>query len=352
MAIRSLSNSEIETALTCWAKWDFQYGGHLAGSTLKQKIVPVILSRGRAWGAAMQAYHGGMSRPEVEFYVRNALTRDQLDAREKGVLLPQEMLDGQHVELMAMFHHYAQRRPETYQGMQKIEQEINVPIPSRTSALRNDGGYSNRYHFQAFLDWSAVDPLPGVVGEWIIETKLRSELHSLQVLERSTQLRWYAWAYWQATGRMPAGVIVDTWLALIPKVPRVLVNGKLSHSKDQVTTSELYLEACRTMAEDPDPALVSAFNSRVWGQQAIIAFTPEEIREAGQELVGAAQLIRNLDNGEFKPIRHASPRTCNACRYKGICSNPMDTYAVEADFVRDTPKRLKPPRKKEVANAG
>lgn len=351
MAMRLLSNSEIDTALTCWAKWDFQYGGHLAGSTLKQKIVPAILSRGGAWGAAMQSYHSGGTYAEVEFHVRNSLMADQMEAQERGVMLPERMLEEQQVEVMALVGHYAQRHPERFSGLQKIEHHLLVPIPSRTGMKR-----SSRYAFEGYLDWSAIDPLPLLTGEWIIETKLRGELHSMSVLERSTQLRWYAWAYWQVTGRMPAGIIVDTWLALVPKPPRMVQGRKkgqgmvLSTAKDQITTPEMYQAACFQLDVEPDKDLVTALNERVWGSRAIIGFTPDELKRAGRELVSAGQLIRDLDSGLLLPIRHATPRTCNACRYKKICTNPMDTLAVEAEFVRGTPKRLLPPRKKEVVD--
>lgn len=361
MAVRTLSNSEISTALTCWAQWDFQYGGHLAGSTLRHKIVPAILSRGAAWGAAMQSYHSGESPELVRFHVRNSLMADQIKAEKHGVLLPERMLDEQEAEVMALVGHYAMRNPERYQGLQRIEQHLKVPIPARVASEPRSGfgrhksraGYSNKYAFEGYLDWSAIDPLPLLTGEWIIETKLRGELHQMSVLERSTQLRWYAWAYWQTTGRMPAGVIVDTWLAIVPNPPRMVQGRKkdsgmvLSTAKDQVTTPELYLAACLQCDVEPDKDLLTALRERVWGSRAIIAFTPDELERAGRELVSAGQLIRDLDSGVLLPIRHAIPRNCNGCRFKRICTNPNDKFAIDAEFVRGTPKRLLPPRKEE-----
>ena len=56
-APRLLSHTEIDTALTCFARWDFAYGGHLAGATLKPREIAPVLSDGRAWGNAVAAYH-------------------------------------------------------------------------------------------------------------------------------------------------------------------------------------------------------------------------------------------------------------------------------------------------------
>ena len=56
---RQLSFTEIQTALTCEGRHAFQYTGRLTGGeTLKRKQIAVELSNGRAWGAAVAAWHG------------------------------------------------------------------------------------------------------------------------------------------------------------------------------------------------------------------------------------------------------------------------------------------------------
>src|SRR5690349_16333938 len=65
MTARVLSHTEIEKAMTCWAQWDFAYGGHRVGATLKPRVLAHPLGRGRAWGAAVAAWHAhdGMFAP-------------------------------------------------------------------------------------------------------------------------------------------------------------------------------------------------------------------------------------------------------------------------------------------------
>ena len=137
-----------------------------------------------------------------------------------------------------------------------------MPIPSRTG-LRG----SNRYRFLG-----KVDGLSEGGGVRIVEFKLRDRLTPLWLLVTSRQLRWYAWAYQQATGTRVDGVIVEERLKVAPKPPRILINGKPSHSKDQHTTPELYRAVCQELGVEPDPDTELSFAQRIWGQRQPITF--------------------------------------------------------------------------------
>jgi len=92
---------------------------------------------------------------------------------------------------------------------------------------------------------------------------------------------------------------------------------------------------------------VTVLGQRQWGQRVSVMFGPEELDAAGEELVSAAKLIRDLDRGELTPIRNAHKLRCNGCRFRSICADPTDEATVDEEFERTVPKRLRDPEKKE-----
>lgn len=352
MSSRMLSNSEISTALECFAKWDFKYGGRLAGSTLKTKGVTTILSRGSAWGAGLAAYHAGGDIDVVRFHFRTSLMKDYLRAANVGLPIPEEILDAQQLELEQLFYHYRDVRPRL-NNLTWLEEEMTVPLYGAKS------NRSNKYQFLAKIDGFSINPTFLLDGEWIVEFKLRSALHEVSVLERSTQNKWYAWTYWMKTGRLPAGIIIDTWLATVPSLPRMVKAKRkgegnaeglvLSEAKDQVTRLDWYLAACKREGVQPKREVEDALMGRVWGQFAPIAYARHELVQAGEELVTARRVIHALDTGLYVPVRNAGPRVCSSCRFNKVCSNPGDASYVDTLFERGTPKRLLPPRERSAS---
>jgi hypothetical protein len=332
---RLLSWTEIDTAMTCWAKWDFAYGGRLAGTTLKPKELAPILSEGRAWGAAVATWHQHADSVIAPWYAHEAL-RDSLDAdeavmREAGVPTPLMTRVEMENRLSAMLDHYAETT-EPLRGLKRLEGEIVVKLPSR-------GGQrsSSLYGFQCFLDGFTNED-----GErWLVEFKLRSRLTEPTLLERQRQPRWYAWAEARSGKKQPLGVIVDERLNDVPKDPRVLKSGKPSHAKDQMTTPEAYAHVCHAAGELPHLDVVQALRQRQWQQRFPLMFRPGELAEAGQELVSAARLIRDLDSGVLTPIRNAKRATCSFCKFRDICTEPTDAIVVDTLFERTEPKRLR-----------
>ena len=81
----------------------------------------------------------------------------------------------------------------------------------------------------------------------------------------------------------------------------------------------------------------------MWQLQAVVYFTPNDLKEAGQELVSAAQLIRDLDCGRRYPVRIGLPHVCRSCRFEPICQHPEDRLFVDSIFERTQPKRLREP---------
>lgn len=342
---RVLSFTEIDAALACWARWDFAYGGRLAGTTLKPKGTAPILSEGRAWGAAVAAWHQNAGKLTALWEAHQALTEslnaDMIQMEEAGFRPDvDEMLD-MEIKLGAMLDHYAAHAVPIV-GLERLEEEIVVPIPSRSGTGRG----STRYRFLA-----KIDGFTDASGQrWVVEFKLRTRLTDPELLERQRQPLWYAWAKTRQGGPPIMGVIVDERLNEVPKLPKIVnarrkgegIDGKVpSHKKDQVTTSEEYRELCHEFGELPRPDVVEALDRRIWQQRFPLVYRPSEMDTAGHELVSAAKLIRDLDSGELAPIRNAKRANCGYCKFSAICANPTDDLYVETLFNRSTPKRLK-----------
>lgn len=350
---RLLSFTEVSTAMTCFASWDFAYGGRLAGSTLKAKGIAPILSDGKAWGAAVAAWHANsgtlLAKWAAHAELRRSLDTDEAFMREQGwPVSPEDRLQTEANLIEILDHYMASSEP--LPNLVKLEGEIVVPVPSR-SGVRS----STRYRFQCFLDGATDD----AAGQWIVEFKLRGGLTPVPLLMKQRQPRWYAWAYQKAYGHAPAGVWVDERLKEAPKPPRTLkerkkgdgIDGRIpSHAKDQLTTPEAYVDLCHEHGVEPEWSTVEHLRSRLWQQRVPILLRKDELTDAGNELRDAAKLIRDLDSGDLMPIRNASRAHCGGCKYRDICAEPTDELFIDTLFERTIPKRLREPRAgKEVA---
>jgi hypothetical protein len=300
--------------------------------------VAAILRDGRAWGAGVAAFHQATDNLLAMWdgleAMRVSVDEDLAFMAEAGVLtdeaLEQRGATLQRLEML--LRHYAQLA-EPLANLTRLEDEIVVPIPSRTGSGRG----STKYQYGAKIDGFTVDHND---DEWLVEFKLRGRLHPRWVIELLRQYRWYAWARQRESGRRVVGILVDERWNEVPRPPKVLKNGAVSSDQRQITTVPLYLEACRERGQDPDPEFVMTLGQRIWQQRVPVMFRPGELEEAGRELVSAAIDIRDLDNGTKWPTRNASERTCNGCRYKRICNDPHGQL-VDDLFLRTPPKRLR-----------
>jgi hypothetical protein len=339
---RSLSYTEATTAFTCFAQHDYRYEGRLAGDCLRPRQVAAALSDGRAWGAAVAAWHA--SRAPFDLFVDGSAAaarwaaheaaRASFDATQTWDL---ERLVEHEDRVGAMLDHYM-HTAEKLTSLTRLEGEFDVPIPSRTGRRA-----SNRFRFTGFLDGFTVDEHE---HEWLVEFKLRRQLQRAELIQLSRQVHWYAWARQAETGRAVVGVIVDERLNEAPKPARIVKGRKSgqvapSHAKDQMTTAESYIAVCQELGEDAHEDTIAALGARQWQKRTPIMFGPGELEEAGQELVSAARLIAMLDAGELHPVRNASAAHCNGCDFRPICSNPHDALYVDTLFERVPPKRLR-----------
>lgn len=340
---RLLSYSEVSRALDCWAAWDFAYGDTLAGSSLEPKQTAPILSQGRAWGAAVQAWHSNAGDVRAGDVAVDALCEslDQDAAKQKPLgIYRHDEHEAMRDRLLSVFTHYA-NTAEPFAIEPSVEFELNVPIPSRTGKRP-----SSRYRLLAFIDgWERDDDGRGV---WLHEFKLRGTLTPVALIQMSRQVRWYAWAWERWFDQPVYGIKVHERWNEAPR-PARLVQGRKkgedkvpSHAKDQLTTADAYLAACEEHDVTFDPDTLAMLKQRRWQQSTTLILRESEKVEAGTELVTAARLIHQLDSGALYPLRNVKRSNCNGCRFREICPAP-DEALVDEFFSRVPPKRERPP---------
>lgn len=369
---RLISFTEASNLLTCEAQWDFNYGGFLAGDCLKPRAVPTRLQEGSAWGAAVAAFHA--AKEDKLFDAIAAMAKSLDDEAEK--LKRKGVYDAEaHLaiaaKLRALLVQYAEEeetRDVPLEGLGRLEQELVVPLPSRSGK-----GDSNRYFMQVFFD-GVYEDADGLF--WLVEFKLRESLSALELITRGRQIRYYAWAYEREHGKPIAGVIVDERLNAQPKPPKI-VNSKKgvgievevdvldketkeptgekktvwkapSTDKAQLTTPDLYVQACEDYGVDVDEEMVAALGDRQWSARHRIFLTPREIAESGTELVSLGRQVAAVDSGEVYPVRNVKPQNCSGCRFREICNDPHDHELVDSLFDRRPPKRDRKPEEEVV----
>lgn len=347
MSTRLISFSEVSTLLRCPAQWDFRYGSTLAGTSLKEKHVAPRLSAGRAWGAAIAAWHCNTGHLDAGLQAIEAMDESLAEDAEQMIefgVWDEEAHHQVREHLLRLLVHELDVVEQI--PMHSVEDELRVAIPSRTGQRS-----SNRYAFHGFIDAYETDQ-DGAT--WLNEFKLRGSLHPVELIQRSRQLRWYAWAFQRQYGLAVAGVYVNERLDEPPKLPRLVKTGRKdgslrpSDAIDQMTTADAYQDVCAEYDREPNQATVAALAARRWGQRVPIIFRPGELEEAGHELVGAARLIAEHESGVY-PIRNPSRATCGYCAFREICEDPSNGH-VEALFARVPPKAEREPLPEGVAS--
>lgn len=333
--IRPISHTEASAALDCQAKHAFAYTGQLTGGTaLKPKSTAPILREGRAWGAAVAAWHssdGDTERARAALEIQ--LSLDAADQEQAGVYDPDE-----HATLTTHLHGLLDDYVLNAEliRLDRLERELLVAIPSRTG--RAD---SNRYRLQAYIDGVHTDADD---RDWIVEFKLRRKLTPFELIAKLRQIRWYAWAWRKETGREIAGVIVEERLNAVPKPVAFKQDGL--PSKVQSCRPDAYVAAFDDLDLDPDPDIVAKLQAKEWCKRHPLVLSTAELDEAGRQLASVGSLIQQLDTGALFPIRNPSPLRCPGCAFRDVCGgNEGDTELVEALFERRPPKHE---RKEEV----
>ena len=359
-AVRSLSFTEIQAAITCPARWDFAYGGRLAGSALRRRAHATILSDGKAWGAAVAAWHAHQGHETLESaydpttgrYVAHAALRgayaaDVIEQQTAGAIVDVGHEFDRIDRLGEILDHYMTTAGKL-ENLTLLEGRFEVPLLSRGGIHR-----STKYRLEGYLDGFTVDE-DG--GEWIVEFKLRQSLTPRKFLTLSRQHLWYAWARQALTKRPVIGVICDERLNDAPKAAKAVILSKRktgttyrpSGDLDEMTTAESYLALCDELGAIPKNHYekIRGVAGAPLATAGADPVPPRRARGGGSELVSAGRLIADLERGDRYPIRNGQRLICQGCRYNDICPNPQDTFYVDTLFERTLPKRE---REKEAA---
>lgn len=372
--IRAISYTEGSTLLTCQAQWDFNYGGYLAGATLRPKAVPIRLQEGSGWGAAVAAFHAAADdKLDAGIVAMTTALDKEAEKLKKAGFYDADAHRAMASKLRALLEQYAAEEDDRQfplAGLHDLEQELLVPLPSRSGK-----GDSSRYRLQVFFDGVLTD---AEGRTWLVEFKLRESLSPLELIANSRQIRYYAWAWQRETGQPVTGVIVDERLNEQPKQARwvkpkrkdegifvspgeaaalgapysdkeqeafggasIEARRTVSHAKDQVTTPESYLDACKRADVEPVPETLEAIANRRWSQRHPIFLSDHEVAESGDELVSLGRQVAAIDSGQVYPVRNVKPQNCNGCRFREICNDPSDSDLVDSLFTRRPAKRDK-----------
>jgi hypothetical protein len=291
----------------------------MAGSSLVPRVTAPVLRDGRAWGAAVAAWHATGSVADATDALNAALDEDAAGVRATGAPGDGER-DATASRLGVILRHYAASVARL--ELDAREHEFDVPV--RTG-----------WRLHGRFDGLHIDADGRV---WIVEFKLRRRLTDLGMLALDRQGRRYAWAWREATGEQLAGVIVDETLNQAPQPPRVLASGATSHDARQHTTAEWYLASCAETGTAPSVRTVDALRARKWHQRHRVTFTAWELEDTGRELVSLTRLVGDLESGRITPFRAPSTRTCPGCPFRDVCNDPRDTGVVDALFTRTPAK--------------
>lgn len=314
--------------MDCGLRWDLSYGGQtLNGVTLKGRIPHYYLRRGRAWGQGVQAWHTTGDANLALNVMLTALEQDADEQKRNGVYLPDEHAEMYEL-LSACMLHYTATMPRL--ALAEPEKRLLVKIP----------------HLRGWRLDARLDGVATVDGElYPYESKLRNTLSSLEQITLSRQPRWYAAAWRTATGKTPAGFIVDERLAKAPEPDSpVRFNKDGSISKVQSCTPEAYNDACYHRGQPVDDEVLDRaakrHDPRTYHARHTVRFTEKEMDEAEAQMVSAAHLIRMHERGILTPIRNPSRQRCPSCTFREICASPTLEEA-HAFFDFQPPKRAR-----------
>lgn len=316
----NITQSEIAQLLQCPAKWGFGYGD-LAGFAIRPKAPALRLREGRAWGAAVQAFHTRTPGSDPVVRAHDVLVTSLMDdaafMESHGVGNDEEYQET--VERMReMLIHYCATVPRLNLVGSEVELEV---------------AHSDGWTYRCHLDGIHQDE-DGYL--WVVEIKLRTpgNFAPLEQVQLWRQVRWYALALEEKFDserlRQVRGVIVDERLNAAAKPVAYNKNGSVSAT--QSCLYEEYMQACASLGQEPHPPTVARLQAKVWQQRHEVYFRPDEMRDALYELESAATLLSLYHDHRLRPIRNPG-RQCATCAFLDICVDPKDERLRDALYV-------------------
>lgn len=198
------------------------------------------------------------------------------------------------------------------------------------------------------FDGLALDTLSLEECIWLVEHKTYSMKPSLDTLQTDHQLRTYAWAAQVLFGKPIVGALYDGINKKLPKVPRVLQNGKgVSRALSEFDTNvATYTEAIIANGFDPadyadtlqaiyakETADQSPFHTR-WK----VYFSQDDLARWGDDLTLMAMDAAECGMGTGRIYPHFSWQGCWDCSVGDLCK--AEQFNEDLDFVVRTNYRV------------
>lgn len=222
---------------------------------------------------------------------------------------------------LMMLDYYFMWAPEQDKGMTPlyVEIEFEVPIPGVPGCI-----------YQGRIDLIIEDEF----GYWIVDHKTAKQFGDSMWLSLDDQCSSYAWAIAKQLGLDVRGVVYNQLKKSPPHPPKILKSGALSVNKQQDTTFEVFLKACRELNHDPrwyrEYLRYLKHNPKEFVRRTRVNYRPEALEIVEKRI---AMEAKEMSNPNVQIYPSPSPMNCNGCRFFIPClqiqegSEPaMDMY--------------------------
>lgn len=313
-----------------------------SGLESNEPILPLWIGTGFHY--ALEDYHG-----YKHFNSATAAFLGFVEAckRTRGMSLPEDYEDGTELAC-AMLEYYdqywlAQRYDyPTYviDGIPQVEVTFKIKLPFDARSL----GYPyDEVYYEGTFDRVATDEHGGI---WIVEYKTAKSFTEFH-FPTDQQCSSYCWAGEVVFERPIEGVIYQQHRKVIPDLPRVLSNGKISTASNMITCHPLYREALINLygvVEKAPNANIKYLNALaaaededrdVYIRRDIVTRNAHQLAAEGAKILMECEDILNPNLALYpNPTRE-----CHFCPFVNPCISLDDGGDCEAELAEITKQR-------------
>jgi hypothetical protein len=317
-----LTYSSLAAFKNCRRRYHFRY---VEG--LEQKERPVYFDFGTAIHLGLAGHYKGVSNGIVLDEVDRHFLESAWDEEDQERLA--KWMDARRLAASMLRGYFERYKVEPFKVLD-VEREFVLPIID----VRGEA-------FESIKLAGKVDAIVEEGGGlWVMEHKTASKIDEnyLAGLTLDQQSMIYLEAMERVYGKSFRGVIYNVLLKAAPEKPMLLKNGKLSQSKQQSTTVELYLAAIEEhgldRADYTEMLEYLTCTRRDYFYREYLTFSQEERGEWRRELWQiAADIERATRLGAF----YRNTGQCvgyTRCAFYKICVAPDQDFVIENSFVR------------------